>query len=329
MDPKLAQPTLASLRKVLLRVLVERPQFDRLCGDYFGSLVQKISPQSSLDEALTVLFQYVEPKDIIKAIKDEADWAERFKQNKHLLTYPVSNDSYEEKNLSANFPGSAHHHGLQPRALIAFDSQTAVSSIGNPRTQEDPHYAHTSVASVTSVPFWAKRGLHLLLGTAVLGGSAGAALSFFHNGQHATSATPPAKPVAIQSAPPVPAILDIPVTTASASVIPSPVPPPKAPEVSREKPKLPKNQTPGPPKPPSSTKVRPDTLLTNSPPSCDTNPTGSLEHLDCLLKDGIAACRNIPASPATAQKIYDQLLLDQDRQQLMKTACDASKVELR
>ncbi len=301
MEPRKPQPTQASLRKVLLRVLVDRSQFDRLCVDYYDSLVQKIDPRSSLDDAITALFKYSETSIILESIEAEPDWASRLAQYRHLLTYKKLEDSDDIKNPSADAAGAIPHR----RRLPAFAPNL---------------------------------GQWLLIGAMVMGGTAGAVVWFARHPQQWSYPASASSPVASPSAPqvqattaaatPAPAAAPAPAATPAPAAAPAPVlaGPPTQPHSPPQQPR----HRPQPK--PSTTKPQPASLPPQPTPHCDSSdcpPTGSDEHRERLLREGIAACSKPPPDPITAQTIYDRLLPDPDRQQKMKAACDAAKVEVR
>lgn len=337
-----AQPTQASLRKVLLRVLAERSQLDRLCVDYFISLCDKFNPNSSLDEAITTLFQYVEPQAILEAIKAEPDWAARLEKYQDILVYKVSIESRDLGASSGSAAEPTTGSNGEPGRAPSFRPKSAVPPGRPARARKASRATYGGPAPGDAPPSWAKFGLWLLLGAMALGGSAGAALSLLRSGPQPMGPGLPVEPAHHQPGSSSPAVNPnppAPLTVAPTALPPEPLRLPSEPGRATEPPS--KKIAKVPEKKPiergnqksnqkNALPYHPAVVAApKSPPTpCESSAcaqTGTYEYYDRLLKEGKTACK--ANSQATASSIYDRLAVDPDRQHELKDACKTSNVK--
>jgi hypothetical protein len=314
------QLTQSSLRKVLLKVLVDRSEFDRLCIDNFPTLAQKINQQLSLHEAINFLFKYISPEEILKCIESEDDWAERLEKCRHLLVFK----SLQTSSLRDIHPitiDSIALHGLiceggQLPPDVTPSNQLILTRSDNENTRRAPR-----AEAKVGLPLLTSRTLWLFPVVVLLSSATWGFVARFHTVvplEAAPNAAPPdlALVSAIGTSAPS-AIAENSLDTGKRKPI---LGPPRVPQAESAHIRLhpPKSL----PKPQSIGQQRP------AKTSCDNSwcfATGTNEHFESLLHEGIEACRDNNQSEARYK--YEQLGADLARQRKMKDSCSQNNLE--
>lgn len=314
------QLTQSSLRRVLLEVLVDRPEFDRLCIDHFPTLAQKINQQLSLHEAINFLFRHISPEEILKCIESEEDWAEKLERCRHLLVFK----SLQTAILRDIHPISIDRIALQ--GLTCEESQfppdtTPSNQLILPRSDNENTRRALRAEAKVGLSLLTSRTLWLFPVVVLLSGATWGFVARFH-------ASAPLEP-APNAAPPDLAHVAA-IRTATQSAIAE-----SSLDTGKRKPIL------DPPRvlQAESTHIRlhlPKPLSKPQPvgqqrpakTSCDNSScfaTGTNEYFESLLHEGIEACRD--NNQGEARVIYDQLGVDLARQRKMKDSCSQNNLE--